>query len=120
MGDNLFYFLLYIQAFQQFFGIRRILSCLFCQFDGFFSPEFGVFLVGCPRSEATEIFEDFKNKVSNHPIRYMQSEILITISCGIHSGLFTKQTLLTDILKKADAALYKAKNSGRNCVVAQD
>lgn len=82
--------------------------------------EFGVFLVGRSRFEATQIFEDFKNKVNNHPIRYMQSEIRITISCGLYCGSFTKQTLLTDILKKADAALYRAKNTGRNRVVVYD
>ena len=82
--------------------------------------EFGVFLLGYSQSEAAAVFEEFRSNVSGHVIRYMQSELRVTVSCGVYAGFFKKQKMLKDILKKADAALYKAKSSGRNCVVVQD
>jgi len=39
----------------------------------------------------------------------------ITVSCGI--SLLSKKETADDIFKKADSALYRAKNTGRNCVV---
>ncbi len=48
-------------------------------------------------------------------------ELNITISLGVTSFKPTKQidteTILIDLLKQVDAALYEAKNKGRNCVV---
>jgi len=44
-------------------------------------------------------------------------DIKITVSCGV-SIFDTACKTFTDILARADEALYRAKNSGRNCVAA--
>lgn len=80
--------------------------------------EFSVILVDSPPDKAYEIGERLKNAVSNTPI-YLSNKnsINITISIGIASYPIPVDNLEI-IREKADEALYEAKRSGRNKVVA--
>ncbi len=44
--------------------------------------------------------------------------IKVTVSIGIFSCIPTPNQLADELLKNADDSLYKAKQSGRNCVVS--
>jgi diguanylate cyclase (GGDEF)-like protein len=65
---------------------------------------------------ATILAERFRKKISRHTLRYQDISIAITISLGV-STLNEETTTAEMLLKKADAALYAAKNAGRNRVV---
>jgi PleD family two-component response regulator len=59
--------------------------------------------------------------ISEKPFVIENLELNITISLGVTSFKPTKEIdidmILIDLLKQVDAALYEAKNKGRNCVV---
>lgn len=78
--------------------------------------EFGIVLRQSSSSEATNIIEHFRMTIAQTPIKYQDKIITITISCGICPSAFPGDTFL-QLLNKADQALYKAKELGRNQVV---
>lgn len=78
--------------------------------------EFSIILLDCPEYKAFKIAERLRNNVENSEFYISDNKaIKITISIGISSypGLTSE---IDDLLKNADTALYKAKNSGRNKV----
>ncbi|MBF0188957.1 MAG: diguanylate cyclase [Magnetococcales bacterium] len=77
--------------------------------------EFAVFIVGKAAQEAGEIANRIRVTVSKLLFEEEMPGRQITISCG----LAYRQQLepLDDVLQRADAALYDAKNGGRNRVV---
>lgn len=78
--------------------------------------EFGIVLRQSSSSEATNIIEHFRMTIAQTPIKYQDKIITISISCGICPSAFPGDTFL-QLLNKADQALYKAKELGRNQVV---
>lgn len=77
--------------------------------------EFCVLLPDCPKQKAVELAEDFRKKIEGQSILLRRKETNITISIGVAS--FPKDSQIKeDLIHKADAALYKAKKSGRNRV----
>lgn len=44
----------------------------------------------------------------------------LSVSCGIAESLLEKEDAAGDVMRRADLALYEAKNSGRNCVKVWD
>jgi diguanylate cyclase len=82
--------------------------------------EFTVILLDCPLTRAIEISERIKKTVEKYRFTLSSSEqISITISIGI--ACFNETTNeATALIKDADAALYKAKRTGRNKVCVFD
>lgn len=83
--------------------------------------EFGILLTDLTTPQATEIAEQLRRKMAALVVSYGDVEICFTVSIGV-AGLFVPaENPLLDLMKRADAAMYQAKNSGRNCVrVAED
>jgi diguanylate cyclase (GGDEF)-like protein len=77
--------------------------------------EFAVTLVGATERDAVMRAEDIRTKVEKLIFSTMP-DLSVTASAGVASAEAGKT--LEDILARADEALYKAKASGRNKVVA--
>ena len=76
--------------------------------------EFCILAVNMDQSEAENIFNDLRIKIEQNQIDIGDNQIKITISLGvtIDSG-----KSLDEMVSRADAFLFKAKNQGRNQVV---
>jgi len=75
-------------------------------------------------SEAANFADKMRAKVEKTPVVFTNHLIRLTVSGGIsrmHHGATAEDTL-KDMLSRADAALYDAKNSGRNriCISSTD
>jgi diguanylate cyclase (GGDEF)-like protein len=81
--------------------------------------EFVVLLPHTEMEEAFQVAENIRIYIQNMDIRHSYSEISdqITVSLGVASALPSPQTKSSYLIEQADAALYQAKNSGRNQVV---
>lgn len=79
--------------------------------------EFVVVLPNTNQDQALQVAEKIRQEVANSPFHFRGARVQITISCGVAS--FTKGASIEQVFDKADKALYKAKENGRNqCVVA--
>jgi len=77
--------------------------------------EFLVVAPGCDLATCQELAERVRAHVSEHPIRVQKGSIAVTVSVGVAASadeVFSSGPLL----QAADAALYHAKDSGRNQV----
>jgi diguanylate cyclase (GGDEF)-like protein len=77
------------------------------------------FLIGLPGCNGRQLYkraEAIRLAVAHEPVRAGRIEIPITVSIGAVVGSAKRRTM-SDLLAAADAALYKAKDSGRNCTV---
>jgi diguanylate cyclase len=80
--------------------------------------EFTVLLLDCRLERALEIAERIRKKIEKHEFTLKSGkEINLTISIGIATYQDTTEDPAM-LIKDADQALYQAKNSGRNKVVA--
>ncbi|HEY6483992.1 MAG TPA: diguanylate cyclase [Steroidobacteraceae bacterium] len=78
--------------------------------------EFLIVLPGLSRPEAGVLLERLRESVSNQPFGVQNATTSITVSAGVawcESITDTADTLIAC----ADAALYEAKEAGRNCIV---
>lgn len=78
--------------------------------------EFVILLPGTNMEACKEVAKRIKGEVENTEIKGNKQEVLpsVTISIGVSEG--KPDTFYEDVFKTADAALYKAKESGRNCI----
>ncbi len=86
---------------------------LFARYGG---EEFVILLYNTPGKAAQDIAERIRIGIETHPFIYENKRLPVTASLGvaeIQAGIEAAQTLL----KKADQALYEAKNGGRNQVI---
>jgi diguanylate cyclase (GGDEF)-like protein len=76
--------------------------------------EFGVFLMGTTQEKAKNFSERLRQKIEQLNFPQPLDKETVTISIGLAEG--KKDETLEDFIERADRALYKAKNQGRNQV----
>src|ERR1700691_265876 len=81
--------------------------------------EFLIVLPGCNRDNIQETAERIRTTVAGSPIQVAESEIFATVSIG-GAVASPGKVSAKEILAHADAALYRAKAAGRNCVATHD
>jgi len=78
--------------------------------------EFCLLLPGTNLESAYCLAEDLRQTVMNVPLLYEGRSVQFTISLGV-SEYSQDIEFIDDMLKTADAAMYRAKAQGRNCTV---
>jgi diguanylate cyclase (GGDEF)-like protein len=80
--------------------------------------EFILFLPDTDLGQAAAFAERLRQSMADLRVTHQQTELQLTASFGVaqrHS-----QTTLEELIKLADQALYEAKRTGRNRIVASD
>jgi len=80
--------------------------------------EFGIVFWNISKKEALQKLESLRVAIENLPIKTATHTLYITVSMGITFCTKGVEYNLHTLLKEADIALYKAKNSGRNCIIS--
>lgn len=88
---------------------------LFARFGG---EEFTLVLVESTHEQALDVAERIRIIVEQMPFAFESLPIPVTLSVGVASTNGESPITTAELLKVADANLYKAKNLGRNRVVA--
>ena len=81
--------------------------------------EFCVVIYGSKKDDAIYIAERIRNIIKNSEVAFLDKKIKYTVSFGVstvHKGIKNYE----ELLRKADTALYRAKNSGRDRVEYED
>lgn len=78
----------------------------------FGGEEFAILLTGCDSVDATRVAERLWNAVHSEPV----DGLTVTMSCGVATTLPGEAFDYQALFARADAALYAAKHSGRNCI----
>ena len=81
--------------------------------------EFAVLLPSCPLPEAKKLAELLRSAVASIRLPEATRLVTLTVSIGVTSS-HPGETSWTDMLHRADVALYKAKRAGRNRVMICD
>ena len=76
--------------------------------------EFLVLVYNLTLDEAMKKFEDVRKNIESTIIEFNNASLNITISTGVSIG--TYEDNISDVISKADKAVYEAKNTGRNKV----
>jgi diguanylate cyclase (GGDEF)-like protein len=84
--------------------------------------EFVIILSGTPAAGALHIAEEIRNAVRQLEIPHAGSQVdrFVTVSLGVSQGVASPTMKADTVLRAADAALYEAKQQGRNRVVIAD
>jgi len=77
--------------------------------------EFLVLLPETPLAGARRVAEMLRHDSEEHPVHWDDQTVVITASFGI-SEIVSGEENARAIIGRADAALYQAKQDGRNCV----
>lgn len=93
---------------------REVLNKNYC-IGRYGGEEFAILLDNVNNKKALEIGEKIRHQIEKTQIFQDGKNIKITVSIGIFTSL--REDSLENMIKFADEALYKAKNSGRNRVV---
>jgi diguanylate cyclase len=79
--------------------------------------EFIMLLPGTRQEETLRLVNKLRLQIENCGFHYHGDAVKITVSCGVSS--FNENDTLGQVFERADKALYRAKENGRNqCVVA--
>ncbi|BDQ38890.1 hypothetical protein SYK_32500 [Pseudodesulfovibrio nedwellii] len=89
-------------------------SDIFARLGG---EEFAAILVETNEERAMEVAERIRSIAANKPIPTEEAKLIVTVSIGVAS--IQENDTVARILKRADAALYRAKESGRNSIVKE-
>jgi predicted signal transduction protein with EAL and GGDEF domain len=103
-----------VKASQRMNTILRS-SDIKCRYGG---EEFLILLPDTPLSGAQRVSEMLRHDFEEHPVAWNDQAIIITASFGITEivpGADDAQAIQA-IIGRADAALYQAKQDGRNCI----
>jgi diguanylate cyclase (GGDEF)-like protein len=84
--------------------------------------EFVMILSGSDADGARALAETLPDRIQETRIPHETSPIaeVVTISVGVSTAVPTQEASTGDLISAADAALYEAKNAGRNCVRITD
>ncbi len=85
-----------------------------CRWGG---EEFAILLPSTSLNNANNVAEKIRQKVEELSHQVKGNSINYTISLGVSESLATDDSI-DQIINRADTALYKAKDNGRNCVRA--
>ena len=85
---------------------------LFARYGG---EEFILLLIGASKTAAWEIVERIRKSIHQSPVSFEDKQIPVSASFGVAPAL--PGTGLADLVTRADQAMYKAKEGGRNQTV---
>ena len=77
--------------------------------------EFILILPNCPLEQGMKLAERIRKAVESTKFTYKEKQIWVTVSLGITE--YIRGQDLTQLFERADQALYRAKESGRNRIV---
>lgn len=80
----------------------------------FGGEEFLLILPGCEEADAVRLAERMRLEISHRPVEWQGKAIPVTASFGVTSLPLSRRISVEALLKTADAALYQAKQAGRN------
>ena len=92
-------------------GVLRA-SDLKCRYGG---EEFLVLLPDTGLAGAERVAELLRAELDGRPVRWNDDDVRVTASCGVTVATLGELDV-TAIIARADAALYRAKDDGRNCI----
>jgi diguanylate cyclase (GGDEF)-like protein len=78
--------------------------------------EFALVLPEVGRDEAMRRAEALREDVQRHAFRHGEKAFPVTISLGVAVAAPEEPIDVEELVRRADAKLYEAKNAGRNCV----
>ena len=78
--------------------------------------EFLAILTECSQAEAANVAERMRAQIAGEPVAIPQGTISVTISLGVATAAAPQDADGTATVRSADAALYRAKEAGRNRV----
>jgi diguanylate cyclase (GGDEF)-like protein/PAS domain S-box-containing protein len=81
--------------------------------------EFAVILPGSSRQAAQACAQRICDRVAARPLKFAGHELCVTVSVGL-SALLPEDLTSDAVLTRADRALYRAKEGGRNCVALDE
>jgi len=87
-------------------------SDLKCRYGG---EEFLVLLPDTPLVGARRVAETLRRELEDHPVRWNEETVVVTASFGV-TAITPGEVDANPIIGRTDAALYRAKEKGRNCV----
>lgn len=101
--------------------VAKILSQNLDKYDPVISrfggEEFCVILTEIRPKKALEIFEKIRKDFESNSVTAYDVTISYTVSIGVY---FPKDSTLDEAVKGSDQCLYRAKETGRNKVIAND
>lgn len=80
--------------------------------------EFGIVLGGCAPDKAEALCERLRKAVASHSFAVLGQSVHVTMSLGLAHADPNEEVSETDLIRRADQALYKAKEAGRNRLVS--
>ena len=86
---------------------------LFARYGG---EEFVFAIKNCSQSQAEMLANRIRVAVESTPLITSEGEISVTLSLGVVESIRVAGETVSNLLNKADTALYKAKETGRNKV----
>ena len=86
---------------------------ILCRYGG---EEFTAILPRADLDMAVAVAERMRRTVENAALPHTPAIGTVTISVGVASALASRSIPASELLTRADAALYEAKHAGRNCV----
>ena len=85
---------------------------VFARYGG---EEFVFILYGMSGAQGVALADEVRRKVEETTVSFDDKELKVTASFGVSSFPEFPASTIDQIIKLADAALYKAKHAGRNC-----